>query len=29
MTPQIIEIQHDLVAGPRMRGRAQATDYQP
>jgi len=26
---QIIEIPHDLAAVPRMRGRPQATDYQP
>jgi hypothetical protein len=26
---QIIEIPHDLAAGPRMRGRSHATDYQP
>jgi hypothetical protein len=26
---QIIEIPHDLVERPRMRGRPRATDYQP
>jgi hypothetical protein len=26
---QMFEIPHDLATGPRMRGRAYATDYQP